>query len=425
MRAMARWLVAWEAGGYLGHEMLVTAAALQLRAAGHEVRVCAPRRVPANRAAREAGVGWIPMPDDAAPPAPASGVRWKSRATSLWGFGFHSAGWVRERVSRWSEVLAREAPDGVVLQAAPYAQLAARAAGLPSLEFGIGFDVPPRLSPFPPMRQAEAFTPESGRAFEARLLEALPPAGPREGTIREAASLAARVSGDRRLVVSLPELDHYAGIADPSRVFIGPLPPVDLGGETVFWEREERAERRKRGERDERSESDAPRLLAYVRASAVDVPAFLAAVAEVVGSAGQAIVVCPGASDDHAVLAERAGVRFHRSPVSLVGVLPGADLVVCHGGGLMGEALVQGRPCVAMPIHYEQFIASSAMARQRLGVMIDPRVPTRFGAAWRHVLAAGELRANAAALARRRGELAANAGAAFVTAAQALLHVDA
>lgn len=407
---MARWLVAWEAGGYLGHEMLVTAAALQLRAAGHEVRVCAPRRVPPNRAALAAGLGWIPMPDEAAPPAPATGVRWKSRATSLWGFGFHSTDWVRERVAAWSELLAREAPDGVVLQAAPYAQLAARAAGVPSLEFGIGFDVPPRLSPFPPMRQAEAFTPEAGHAFEERLLEVLPPVGPREAATREATTLAARVSGDRRLVVSLPELDHYAGIADPSRVFIGPLPPLDLGGETVVWEREEHG---------------APRLLAYVRASVVDVPAFLAAVADVLGKGGEAIVVCPGASDDHTALADRLGVRFHRSPVSLAGVLPGADLVVCHGGGLMGEALVLGRPCVAMPIHHEQLMASSAMVRHRLGVMIDPRASALFAPAWRHVLGDAVLRANAAALALRRGELAARSGAAFVAAAQALLHLDA
>ncbi|OWQ46373.1 hypothetical protein CDL60_12870 [Roseateles noduli] len=406
---MARWLVAWEAGGYLGHEMLVTAAALQLRAAGHEVQICAPRRVPPNRAAQQAGVGWIPMPDEPAPPAPATGVRWKSRATSLWGFGFHSADWVRERVHHWSGVLAREAPDGVVLQAAPYAQLAARAAGVPSLEFGIGFDVPPRLTPFPPMRQAEAFTPEAGHAFEQRLLDALPLAGPREGTAPEGATLAARVSGDRRLIVSLPELDHYAGIADPSRVFIGPLPPVDLGGETAVWAREAH---------------DAPRLLAYVRASAVDVPALLAAVAEVIGKDGEAIVVCPGASDDHAALAGRLGVRFHRSPVSLAGVLPGADLVVCHGGGLMGEALVQGRPCVAMPIHHEQLMASSAMVRHRLGVMLDPRASALFVPAWRHVLGDAVLRANAAALAVRRAGLAAQSGAAFVAAAQALLHLD-
>jgi UDP:flavonoid glycosyltransferase YjiC (YdhE family) len=415
MRAMARWLVAWEAGGYLGHEMLVTAAALQLRAAGHEVQVCAPRRVPPNRAALQAGIGWIPMPDEAAPPAPATGVRWKSRATSLWGFGFHSVDWVRERIAVWSDVLARKAPDGVVLQAAPYAQLAARAAGVPSLEFGIGFDVPPRLSPFPPMRQAEAFTPEAGRAFEQRLLDALPPAGPREAATREGATLAARVSGDRRLVVSLPELDHYAGIAEPSRVFIGPLPPVDLGGETVLWARGEQRALEEHAARG-------PRLLAYVRASAVDVPAILAAVSEV---AGEAIVVCPGASDDHAALAERLGVRFHRSPVPLAGVLPGADLVVCHGGGLMGEALVLGRPCVAMPIHHEQLMAASAMVRHRLGVMLDPRASALFVPAWRHVLGDAVVRANVAALALRRGELASRSGATFVAAAQALLQGDA
>ncbi|WP_143074019.1 glycosyltransferase [Roseateles sp. YR242] len=399
---MAKLMVAWEAGGYLGHEMLVTAAALELKHAGHDVLVCAPQGVPANAAARREGLRWDELPGEAPPPAPSTGFRWKSRATSLWSFGFHSAHWLRGRVSAWSDLLAREAPSAVVLQAAPCAQLAARAAGVPSLEFGIGFDVPPRQSPFPPFRNPDAFTVEAGQAFERRLVEMIQQACPVGDQ-----TLAALVSGDRRLVVSLPELDHYAGAPDPSRLFAGPLPAVTMGGATAEW----------RG--------PGPRLLAYIRASAVEVPAFLDAAAAL---PGDWIVVCPDGTEAHAAQATQSSpgrIRFHREPLSLGGLLPQADLVICHGGGLMAEALVHGRPCVAMPIHQEQFMATTAMTHHGLGAMLAPRAPALFADVWRRVLADPGVQANALALSARQHALATGSGQALVRSVQDLLRAGA
>lgn len=404
MRAMAKLVVAWEAGGYLGHEMLVTAAALALQQAGHDVAIAAPEGVASNTAARAAGLVWRTVPGRPAPSAPGTGFRWKSRATSLWSFGFHSAQWLGDRVRAWSSLIAEQEPDALVLQAAPCGQLAAKVAGLSTVEFGIGFDVPPRHQPFPPFRNRDAFSAAAGLQFEQRLMQTI-----QSATALQADDLATLVSGDRRVVVSLPELDHYsdavdgANQADPSRCFAGPLPPVPVEAPLVAW----------RG--------PFPRILAYVRASAVDVAAFLQAATEV---AGDWVVVCPDADSLHFDLARRLGVRLHGQALSLAPLLRDAQLVICHGGGLMSEALVQGCPCVAMPIHQEQYLAASALVGHGLGAMVAPGDSARFTAVWRQVLGDGAVQTRVGALARRQAAASGTAAKALVEAVNALV-VDA
>jgi len=393
---MAKILLAWEAGAFLGHEMLVTAAAVLLRGAGHDVVVRAPADTPINDPARRAGLRWAGMPaiDDGG--APSTGVPWESRATTLWNFGFHSAEVLESRFRAWDAALHQEQPDVAVLQAAPYAQLAARVAGVPSVEFGIGFDVPPRRAPFPPFRNAETFDPSTAMRFEHAILERL------RRTLGPAADrpLHALVSGDRRLAVSVPELDHYDGADDPSREFLGPLPVVEWSEARPAWQR------------------GRPRVLAYVRAPLLDAPAHVRAVGAL---RGDAVVVCLGADADTVALARKLGVRLHTKPVSFGDLLPGADIVVSHGGGLMSEAVIRGRPCLAIPTHYEQFMTASTLKRRGLGAMLNPREPALYERALRHVLAHPELRHNAAAVALRHRTTADHAGPAFVAAVEATI----
>lgn len=401
MRPMAKLVVAWEAGGYFGHEMLVTAAALALQLAGHDVVIAAPEGVASNTAARAAGLRWRTLPGGAAPAAPGTGFRWKSRATSLWSFGFHSPQWLDERLRIWSSLLAEEVPDALVLQAAPCGQLAARVAGVPTVEFGIGFDVPPRHYPFPAFRNREAFSVEAGARFERRLVDVI-----QSAVVLPTCDLATLVCGDQRVVVSLPELDHYSdavdgfGRKDPSRRFAGPLPPVPLNAPPVTWK------------------GDFPRILAYIRASIVDVEAFLQAAA-VVG--GDWVVVCPGAEASHFDLARRLGVRLHGHALSLVPLLRDAQLVICHGGGLMSESLVQGCPCVAMPIHQEQYLAASALVRHGLGAMVAPDDSGRFTEVWEQALGDRAMQARVRVLASRQAAASGTAAGALLEAVNALL----
>lgn len=393
---MAKILLAWEAGAFLGHETLVTAAAVLLRAAGHDVVVRAPEGIAINDPARRAELRWANMPTFADEGAPSTGVPWESRATTLWNFGFHSPDLIDARFRAWDAALHHDQPDVAVLQASPYAQLAARVAGVPSVEFGIGFDVPPQQAPFPPFRHVESFDPATALRFEQSILDRL------RRTVGPAANgpLHALVSGDRRLAVSVPELDHYDGVQDPSREFLGPLPVVEWSETRPGW---------KRGR---------PRVLAYVRAALLDAPALVRAIGSL---RGDAVVVCLGADAATVALARKLGVRLHLTPVSFGNLLPGADVVVSHGGGLMSEAVILGRPCLAIPSHYEQFMTASTLKRRGLGAMLNPREPAMYERALRHVLAHPEMRHNAAAVALRHRGAADTVAPAFVAAIEATI----
>lgn len=376
---MAKVLLTWEGGAYLGHEMKVTAAAAVLKAAGHAVVIVAPHGTAANAAAQRHGLGWQPLPAPPDTPWPAANVPWKSWASMLWQFGFQSAEMVDDRFRAWDALFQREQPDVVLAESAPFAILSARVLQVPVAEIGVGYNVPPAWSPFPPFRDAEAFVPADALQLEATIVRTLE----RTLGVRGGRALHEWVCAPERRVTSIPEVDPYDGFDDPQRPRIGPLPPLDFDGTRPTWR------------------SGAPRVLAYLRARFIHLAPFLRAAGAL---RGDAVVVCPDATAEHVALARQLKLRLHLQPVSVAELLPRADLVVSHGGGMMGEALVRGRRCVAVPSHYEQFLTAMALHGRRLGVVLDPAAPQHYERSLRHALADAELGRNAAAAGlRHRG----------------------
>lgn len=374
---MAKVLLTWEGGAYLGHQMLVTFAATVLHAAGHEVVVYAPQGV--------APMGLQPGPRcrweqlDAAPVGsmPPAAVPWKSWATTLWEFGFQSEAVIRDRFHAWDRVLQREQPDLAFLQAAPFAQVAAHVAQLPTVEFGNGFDVAPRRQPFAAFRHPESFGLDDALLLEQAIVDRLVRV---VGRAAKGRALHEMVLSPLRRVATIAELDHYDGHDDPERQFIGPLPLAELSPTRPLWQR--------RG----------PRLLAYVRAHLLHMTSFLKAVAAL---RGDAVVVCPDAAPEHVAQAQALKLRLFQAPVSLGSLLPQADLVISHAGGMMADALVRGRRCVALPSHYEQFMTSMTLKRRHLGVVVNPGEPASYERALRHALGDAELLRNATAVGMR------------------------
>ena len=87
----------------------------------------------------------------------------------------------------------------------------------------------------------------------------------------------------------------------------------------------------------------------------------------------------------------------------------------------MAEAVIRGRPCVALPSHYEQFMTANALRRRKLGVMLNPRQPEHYAAGLRHVLTDGEIRHHAAAMALAHAGTASGAGPSFVKAVESMV----
>lgn len=375
---MAKILLTWEGGAYLGHQTLVTVAAAVLHEAGHDLVVVTPHGTPPNEATQRPGLRWTQLPPRPAEGRlPAAGLPWHSRATTLWEFGFQSEEVLRDRFEAWDVVLHREQPDVAFLQAAPFAQVAAHVAGVRSVEFGVGFDVPPLQQPFPAFRHCEAFDPVRALHLERQIIDRLARVIGHQAHERP---LHGWVSAPVRLVTSIRELDPYDGCADPSREFVGPLPMAEIGGTRPEWQR------------------GGPRVLAYLRAGLMDMPAFIEALGAL---EGDAVLVCPDAGPDLVAQARTAKVRMFVKPVSLGALLPKADLVVSHGGGLIAEALVRGRPCVAMPTHFEQFLTAMTLKRHGLGVVVNPAEGGTYERGLRYALHDPALKVRAGATGRQ------------------------
>lgn len=391
---MATVLLAWEAGENLGHEMQVTAAAVHLKDAGHDPVVVAPHGRAANGAALHAGLRWQQLPPTLIEtPPPVLQMPWHSRSTGLWDFGLHSSEFIRERLAAWDRVLHQLSPDVVALQAAPLAQVAVRLVEIRSVEFGIGFDVPPLVAPFPPFKGADQFDPDAALRLEEAMLDRVHRA---TGVVRRGMNLQQWVSGDTRLVITLPELDHYRGADDPTRQIIGPLPLVSMGTPRLAWG------------------AGKPRVLAYLRAEHLHAAAMFKALAAL---RGEVVVVCFGADDALAALARSLRLRLHTSAVSLEGLVITADLVVSHGGGgLVATAAAHGARCVVLPTNYEQFLTGSLLASQALGVLLRPQDKDGYGEALMHAQLALRTRGNTNALAMRCRGASARARQALVSA---------
>lgn len=392
---MAKTLLTWEAGSNLGHEMQVTSAAVLLKKEGHDVVVYAPHGVAANDAARLAGIRWEQVPETVKVPLPLGQPLWHSRATALWGFGFHSVDLIRDRLKAWDAIYQHEEPDVVALQAAPFAQVAAHVDNIRSVEFGIGFDVPPLQSPFPAFQGQQHFRPAQALRLEeaavGNIRHVVGSAAPR------GASLHSLVSGHKRLVITIPELDHYGTCDDGSRRVIGPLPLVDIQSERLKW-----ATRK-------------PRVLAYLRATLLDAAQMFNAFASV-GS--ETIVICLGAEAQLIQQARKLNLKLHTAPVSIGDLLPKADLVVSHGGGgMVAVAASLGRRNLVLPNNYEQFMTGTMLHRSRLGGMANPREPQHYAFALERVLSDVEITRGTATLEQRyRGGAEFEAVAAFAHA---------
>jgi UDP:flavonoid glycosyltransferase YjiC (YdhE family) len=381
---MARLLLTWEAGSHLGHRAVVTSAALALGRAGHEVHVFAPDGIRPERWIEDGSLIWRAFPGLVMHPAADTG--WESRVTTLQRLGLGHADVAAARIKAWVQVYDRVGPAAVLAQAAPFAQVAARLLGLPTLEFGIGFDVPPCTVPFSPYRNEARFDGAQALAAEAGLVRVLRgcAAGLGLDAQRVSGALAPIVCGDLQMVTSLSDIDHYGGLAGQApfgRHVVGPLPMLDLGEALPPW-----STRR-------------PRLLAYVRSACMDITAFIDAVST---AGAEAIVVCPDAG---AALVERAalrGVRLCPRPASLEPLLASAQAVVCHGTSLVGESLARGVPCVMFPSQFEQFLCARRLAAAGLGLLANPAQTAHYAPVLRRVLTDRALTARAA---RRRREV--------------------
>ncbi len=327
---MSRILIGWECGASLGHIALLNPIARRLRASGHELLLC-------YRSTEGAAMPW---PSSRIITAPfyrfdlSYSERSPSFAMVLASVGLTDADNVFGLLKFWRDLYRYWQPDAVLLEYAPMAMAAV--IDFPCKRFltGWGFFVPPGNGRIPPYRHLGEALTSSATGVEDELMLALNTARQRLNLAPLAAFGEIYQRLDQVFLQTVPELDHYRR-GDNAR-YIGA--PVTAPGKPPDqdW-----------------PTGEGPRVLVYVKPFG-GLRMLLKALR------AMPFTVMLYAAEGAYATAKPFGSQnllVYSEPLDIPALLPGADLVICHGGiNLIQESLSQGVPLYVIPQHLEQSI---------------------------------------------------------------------
>lgn len=340
-----RILFAWELGANFGHLARDLPLALHLRAAGHVVffalrDMCAGGELLARH---DIPFCACPAPKHSArvamPPA--------SYAELLLADGFGDRGGLYGMTQSWFGLFGLFKPDCVVVDHAPTALLACRAARIPALPVGSGFEIPPQDAPMRSIRPWEFVPAVRLQQAEDLALQSVNSVLRRSGGV-ECRRLGNLFATAERALTTFPELDHYGGRRGES--YVGPI--NRLGDfERVTW-----------------PEGDRKKILAYIRPN---VAGFDALIQALQASRADVICVSPGLpqSQQQKFSAER--LRVLGKPVAVDPLLERADLAIGQGGaGMVAQSLLAGVPMLLLPQNAEQYLAALRVEALGAGMVV-------------------------------------------------------
>lgn len=272
------------------------------------------------------------------------------------GSGYGTPTEARTAIAGWHALIRATGADLVVAEFSPGAMLAARVAGIPCVSVGMGWNLPPPVTPLPAIRFWAPADPAILAAAEARLLGAVNPALTALGGA-PLATLAALFDPADACLCSFPELDHYPG-RGPAEYF-GAIYQLTEGAGPQW------------------PAGPGPRCFAYVNARHPVRPALLAALGEV----GCPTVLHLRGADPGVVDRLPGNAWLAPGPLRLDGILAERPLVVCQGPNLASAALAHGCPVLALPEHLEQTVLANRLVQQELGLALAPAATAEEAAA--------------------------------------------
>lgn len=342
---MRRIVVAWELGGNWGHLSRELPVALALRERGYDVRFAVRDTKRADELLGAHGFSYRQAPLPSARVGPRAAP--ESYAGILRAEGYADRGVLAAAVGEWLDWLRRIEPAAVVADFAPGAALAARAAGLPLITLGLGFEVPPQTDPLPSIRPWQGTSRERLAGLERAVLaifnEVLRDvAGPPMAALHEL------FPPEGIALTTFPELDHHR--REPRQgQFVGTIHSTPAHALRVGWPQIQR-----------------PRLLAYLSPATRGLAALLAALR----ATGSLIACVPGGAS--AAECSRTPADIYSRPLQLELLLPEADLLVTNGGlATSARALLAGVPVLAVPNVVEQYLGALRIADLGAGLVAD------------------------------------------------------
>jgi UDP:flavonoid glycosyltransferase YjiC (YdhE family) len=342
---MARIAFALELGAALGHVKACSALAEPLALRGHRIAfVLSPLHAPEKITGGE-HFDVFRVPNDLAPPPSALPA---SYAEVLLPFGYRDASTLAPLADSWREPLEAWKPDILVADFAPTAMLAAGALGIPRVNYGSGFTIPPRLSPLPSFRFDEAVPAERLARADAQASEAA------DGVLR---AWGARPLGcfadllecDEEFLCTFPELDSYG--MRPASGYWGPRFQTSAGARMSWPAR------------------GGKRVLVYMKRDYVHLDAVIDLLA---GSTLRVALYVEGLDAARRARLEGPTRRVSDAPMRLDSLLDECDLVVSHGGELTTGTLARGIPQLVFPLQYEQYINARRVEQLGAGRWLAP-----------------------------------------------------
>lgn len=345
---MATFLFAWELGGDYGHLSRLLPVARELTRRRHTTvfavrdlmgaeTLLAPHQIQAFQAPL-----WLGAVTNLPDPI--------SYAEMLMRFGFLNATALTGIARAWRNLVALLKPDVLVLDHAPTALLATRGLGLPRVNSGDGFCIPPAEVPMPPLRWW-------AEANQARLQDseahALASANQVLATLQAPLldQLSELLGCDDSLFCTFSELDHYPK-RSASPVYLGPI--YSLGqGETMPW-----------------PDGNGPKVFAYLKAGYAGLETVLAALQ---ASNARVLLHVPGASRKTLNQFASGRMVFSVAPLSMAHVAATCDLALCHGGaGTTAALLLAGKPLMLFPMQMEQTMTARRVLQLGAAVAVAP-----------------------------------------------------
>lgn len=346
---MNRIVFACDLGENHGHLWRLLPIARALQSHGHEVMFGLTPMAAAGRYLAPHGIRSFACPRPVG--VAALGREIATYADILAVHGAAQADLLGRMVQDWQNLYAALRADLIVIDHAPFALLAARRAGICSVQVGDGFTIPPTLSPAPCFRPWETGAAEARAKTQAsveRNVQAL-------FDLPQSLSLSLTASYTRLL--TWPELDHYAAWRPAGSAFLGPMPQPDEG-ETLTWQRPASA-----------------RVFVYLHMQ----PWLDTVLAALADCDAEVIAVIPGAGAD--LTNRHRNLKLYRQPVRLASLLADCTLAITHAGhGTALNCLLAGVPMLLLPLHVEQLMVTERVAALGAGLGILPAyVETRFG----------------------------------------------
>lgn len=97
--------------------------------------------------------------------------------------------------------------------------------------------------------------------------------------------------------------------------------------------------------------NDKPKVFAYLKSGCKQFDMVLNALAK---SGADCLVFCPDASNETIKLYKLTSLKISTKPLDMSRVFKCADLVVCHGGGMISQSVLAGCPLFVIPMQLEQ-----------------------------------------------------------------------